>query len=786
MVTQIAVPDDYDRLDRVAFAVPAETLHTLRRDKMFLCQLLGSEVTRGLLAYGPECFFVGPYRCLRSVYVSPRPVFKRVNLKRFVGRTWLLNQVDAFLRDHDCGYFILEAEAGLGKTSFLAWLVRERHYIHHFTELAPGEVSVETGLKNLVAQLIRAWELDPYIATGVLPSSAKQPYFLQYLLFEAARRRDELRPGEKIVLVVDALDKAGTPEGQNVLGLPSTLPKGVFFIVSRRPVDTLLQTDEPHRTFPLEATGDQNLDDMRAYLKGAVKWKGVAYALKKSNYSPQHFIDTLLEKCQGVWIYMHYVVQEIERGKRSPLDLDTLPDGLTRYYIHYWMGWRAKDEEHWYETYLPLLSTLAVAKGSIHAKELVAWAAVDIPNWLLDQLLNARWRPFLEVTGSGQRTHYQFYHATLCELFEGQVEWGELERGERRFVGELKQATIDACRRIIQKAQEPEVRRDAAFRLTCMRWFDDISDVCPDEMLNYLEIIGRYASSPADRRYLVQNITSMVDSEAVRLSKRRQIQLLLYRAVNLGYLGELDEAAEDYREAKQLIGAKTNPPEYQKMSARANLGLGNIARFQAEKLTKPEDQERRRKSLQEAEGLYREAAKLAQAYKQDVILEAHIYKELSLTYALLKDWEKAEESYRSALEVLETGKDRVQDPRAYADRYAEVLERACHVRWEKGESLFSLKKRSQAFTEYEIGYKFAQKEIATLKSSGKSEGLVIAHLNSGDCLLGMSKCSDRDASQFLDRACEDWQTALGISRHLGLSDRGQEASELLDQHCQIR
>jgi hypothetical protein len=142
--------------------------------------------------------FVGDYERLRDAYIHPWPVFERVNLDRFVGREWLLAEVDAFLCDHDRGYFILEAEAGLGKTTFLAWLVRERGYIHHFTELAPGLDGVGRGLKSLAAQLVLAYQLGAYEAEGVLPGAAARPDYLYNLLKEVA---DQRRDGEKIVLV---------------------------------------------------------------------------------------------------------------------------------------------------------------------------------------------------------------------------------------------------------------------------------------------------------------------------------------------------------------------------------------------------------------------------------------------------------------------------------------------------------------------------------------------------------------------------------------------------------
>lgn len=288
--------------------------------------------------------FVGDYERLRDAYIHPWPVFERVGLDHFAGREWLLAEVDAFLRNHDRGYFILEAGAGLGKTTFLAWLVRKRGYIHHFTELAPGLDGVGYGLKNLAAQLVLVYHLDAYEAEGVLPGAATRLDFLLNLLKQAAGQRCD---GEKIVLVVDALDEAGTPYNQNVLGLSQVLPESVFVIVSQRPVPVTLHVDTattPRCVFHLAANSNENQADMRRFLAQAAIWPGIAQALQMSGYTSEQFITTLLGKCRGVWIYLHYVVHEVERGERSPLDLDALPDGMTQYYARYWRRWRDEDE----------------------------------------------------------------------------------------------------------------------------------------------------------------------------------------------------------------------------------------------------------------------------------------------------------------------------------------------------------------------------------------------------------------------------------------------------------
>jgi hypothetical protein len=286
---------------------------------------IGGDVVRSIIVQGDRNrVFAGDYERLRDAYISPWSVFQRLKLERFVGRKWLIQRVDAFLRENDRGFFILEAAAGLGKTAFLAHLVRMRGYIHLFAEQARGQDGIAPGLRSLAAQVIRAWSLKPYFADDVLPRAAVRPDFLESLLVEAARQRDLRRPGEPIVLVVDGLDEAGTLPGHNVLGLPRVLPRGVYLFVSHRPVPVSLTVEKPRRRYALQAEADPNLKDMRRYLKRAVSWPGITQALRESGDDTERFITLLLEKCRGVWIYLHYILEEIERGERRPLDLNRL------------------------------------------------------------------------------------------------------------------------------------------------------------------------------------------------------------------------------------------------------------------------------------------------------------------------------------------------------------------------------------------------------------------------------------------------------------------------------
>lgn len=80
--------------------------------------IIGRDVIHSIINTGDHNhFFIGDYERLRDAYIEPWSIFRKVDLHHFIGREWLLAEVDTFLQNHGCGYFILEAEAGLGKTT---------------------------------------------------------------------------------------------------------------------------------------------------------------------------------------------------------------------------------------------------------------------------------------------------------------------------------------------------------------------------------------------------------------------------------------------------------------------------------------------------------------------------------------------------------------------------------------------------------------------------------------------------------------------------------------------
>lgn len=405
---------------------------------------IGGDAINSLLVTGDNnTFFVGRYERLADAYLDPRVLYEEVALDRFTGREWLVSFIDGFLTAQDRGYIIIEADAGMGKSTFLAWLAQRRGYVHHFVRLMPDPQDVGAAMKNLATQLITSWDLDTHAIGGVLPPSAERPDFLLEVMADAARRRDRSRPGEKIVLVVDGLNETVPAAGQNPLGLPRSLPEGVYVIVSQRTMQVPLRVDVPRQVIAIQADSEANMRDIHAYLELMAESSEIRPRLESSGVSGETFVNTLLDRSGGVWIYLHYVLAEIDRGTRSPRDIDKLPMGLWHYYAHYWHGWQRTHADRWPEVDLPLLATIAAAAEALPASTLARLAGIS-RQATVESLLEDEWRPFIQVDETGDDVVYRAFHDSLKEFLHGEVDTGSLTTAERSLATRLARTTKSA------------------------------------------------------------------------------------------------------------------------------------------------------------------------------------------------------------------------------------------------------------------------------------------------------------------------------------------------------
>jgi hypothetical protein len=364
--------------------------------------------------------------------VTADSVYNRLELDHFVGRGWLTARLDEFLRSYASGFFIVEAQSGLGKTAFLAHLVETRGYIHHFVELQPGAAGIVPGLRNLAAQIVREFGLEPAWIDDLLTGIGTRADFLERLLVVAATGRRASDP--PTVIVIDGLDQAGVPDGQNVMGLPARLPEGFYFVLSQRPVEIRLDTSAPRVVVAIDAADPANVRDIGSYVR---KWLPDGPAASE-----------LVARSQGNWAYAYHVCREIREGDRDANDLDGLPRGLWQYYARFWMQWRRAHEDRWTASHLPLLCTLSAVQERMTLAALAELA--EVQDTALYRLLAGEWRPFVTVTPESDGEHFELYHASLRDFVSGTAPLEDLTSGERAFVHELRDSTRTRHRRIAE------------------------------------------------------------------------------------------------------------------------------------------------------------------------------------------------------------------------------------------------------------------------------------------------------------------------------------------------
>jgi len=435
---------------------------------------ISGDVIRSIVNTGDHArFFVGEYEPLSDAYIDPWQVMQRC--RELVGRQWLLERLDAVLASADRGYITVEGEAGIGKTALVVYLARVRGWIHHFSELAPN-TSPEVALRNLSAQVLLANGAGS--PEGVLTISDGRPDRFARLLKIVSER---LEPGKRLLIAIDAADRAPIPPGMNVLGLPHELPPGVFVLLTQRPVSVPLATGSftPHHVLRVEPSDTQNLNDLRQMVSRAASEPAIANRLAAAGLAPDEFAARLTAQADGIWMAAQYIVDDIRAGRRSLADTDVLPRGLFEYYRAYWADQRAAAEDDWTTIVLPLACTLGAAQEPISVDRICTWAGLPPDRFGRAERLLEKWRPFLSQS-EGPVALYAFYHSTLRDFLAGGTAPGrDATAAERTLVSEFRAATSAAHGRIAND--------------TTAAWPDDEAGYALRHLTFHLEQAGRYA-----------------------------------------------------------------------------------------------------------------------------------------------------------------------------------------------------------------------------------------------------------------------------------------------------
>jgi len=352
---------------------------------------------------------------IREKILDFKPLIQR-KTEGFVGRQWLFDAIDGFVADTPRGYVQILGDPGIGKTTLVAEMVKRRKHPHHFNIRSEGIQKPEQFLPNLCAQLVARFRLGP---SSLPPEVSRDAAVLSNFLEKAAAK---LRPsGRKLLVLVDALDESdekAVTRGSNTLYLPTDLPEGVFFVVTSRRGGPALHYSCAEHKIDLQKETENNFADVRLFAENWLGKEGIQTYIRHQGLDATEFVDEIVRLSEGNFMYLHYVLPEIEKGTYKGRSFAELPSGLAKYYEDHWRRMREGDPTAWFDYKLPVLVALTIAKEPISLELISKFSQVKQSAHIHEVL--AEWAGFLqpaEVEEAGEReTRWRLYHDSFHDF----------------------------------------------------------------------------------------------------------------------------------------------------------------------------------------------------------------------------------------------------------------------------------------------------------------------------------------------------------------------------------
>ena len=302
--------------------------------------------------------------------------------RAFVGRNWLFEQIEQWLRLNDSRMFLVTGEPGIGKSAALASLVQRHPNVcaYHFcvADLLDSRDPV-LFVKSIAAQLSTQFNsyraaleaIDWKHETGADPG-----VLLRRLVADPLRSEVLKAPA---IIVVDALDESLGYDGRHIARLIAErlkdLPPGVRIVASSRENADVLDLFSEYRSHPMQADAVENLEDASSFVEQKFNEPRMLEVLRSHHVSTSTVAATVLTQSHGNFLYLRYTLDALLAGYINPGDRNAFPEGLVGVYYSYFD--RIFPNDRTYSEFRPLLNVVIASREPMDALSIGAIVGMD-------------------------------------------------------------------------------------------------------------------------------------------------------------------------------------------------------------------------------------------------------------------------------------------------------------------------------------------------------------------------------------------------------------------------
>jgi hypothetical protein len=161
----------------------------------------------------------------------------------------------------------------------------------------------------------------------------------------------------------------------------------------------------------------ENREDVESYIRRNSEHAKLREWMKRQNVTEQGFITTLADLSENNFMYLRYVLPEIENGAYQNFHLTKLPIGLEGYYEDHWrhMGMTTKPLPR---VKIRIIYVMCEARQPISQKLISDFATdqtMQVDELAVQEVLD-EWSQFLHVQPTAEGARYSIYHSSFREF----------------------------------------------------------------------------------------------------------------------------------------------------------------------------------------------------------------------------------------------------------------------------------------------------------------------------------------------------------------------------------